>query len=152
MNQQNISFGESIDHFRVPFAMAIYGFLGALYPIALMGYHIFLMARGETTREYLSSHKFLKKDRHRAFTQANWFKNWIVVLCRPRPPSYYQFKKKYVEGDQRLGTTKRSTAETKSDTRPRDDGMEMQNVRPQDQNPGFRGPVNLRDSTPRPVP
>ncbi|RDL35940.1 Palmitoyltransferase [Venustampulla echinocandica] len=105
-NQNHISFNESISHFRVPFAMVIYGILATPYPAALMGYHLFLMGRGETTREYLNSHKFLKKDRHRPFTQANVFRNWIAVLCRPRPPTYLNFKRKYEDGDQRFGERK----------------------------------------------
>lgn len=140
MNREGISFSRAIDHFRVPFAMAIYGLISSLYPIALMGYHLFLMARGETTREYLNSHKFLKKDRYRAFTQGNWVKNWLVVLCRPRPPTYYRFKTKYSEGDQRLGT--RHDAK-KADSK---EGLEMQNVKPspqQQQQSGFQGPTNL---------
>ncbi|TDZ21135.1 Palmitoyltransferase ERF2 [Colletotrichum orbiculare MAFF 240422] len=134
-NRSEISFRESIDDFRVPFAMVIYGFISFLYPAALMGYHIFLMARGETTREYINSHKFIKKERFRAFTQGSMLKNWIVVLCRPRPPTYYQFKKRYNTGDQRLGALR---DQPKSDNL----GMEMQNVKP---STGFQGPVSLRN-------
>ncbi|EGS22756.1 palmitoyltransferase-like protein [Thermochaetoides thermophila DSM 1495] len=147
--REDISFGSSINHFRVPFAMVIYGILAAAYPAALTGYHVFLMARGETTREYLNSQKFLKKDRYRAFTQANWCKNWIVVLCRPRPPSYYQFKRRYEEGDQRLSAQKRTQGIVFGRRkRERDEGMEMQDVRggPME----FMGPVALRDAA-RPV-
>ncbi len=142
MNRQDLSFGEAIDQFRVPFAMTIYGFIGCMYPVALMGYHMFLMGRGETTREFLNSHKFLKKDRYRAFTQGNWVKNWIVVLCRPRPPTYYQFKSRLVQGDQRLASTKQG--------RPKEDskeGLEMQDVNPRG---NFQGPVSLRNSAPTP--
>ena len=102
-SKEGVSFGDAIDHFRVPFAMVVYGFLAFLYPAALMTYHVYLMARGETTREFLNSHKFLKKDRYRAFTQASILKNWVVVLCRPRPPTYYRFKNRYEDGDQRFG-------------------------------------------------
>ena len=77
-----------------------------------MVYHLFLMARGETTREYLNSHKFIKSERHRAFTQENIIKNWIVVLCRPRPPTYMHFKRKYEEGDQRFGERRGKKAAT----------------------------------------
>lgn len=127
--------------------MVIYGFIAFLYPAALMGYHIFLMARGETTREYLNSRKFLKKDRYRAFTQANWFKNWFVVLCRPRPPSYYEFKKKYVEGDQRLATYRRSHHPQRRDVDSKE-GVEMQDVKtqPQQAESGFMGPMALRNA------
>jgi palmitoyltransferase ZDHHC9/14/18 len=150
MNREGISFGAAIDHFRVAFAMVIYGFFAFLYPAALTGYHIFLMARGETTREYLNSHKFLKKDRYRAFTQANWFKNWFVVLCRPRPPTYYQFKEKYVPGDQRLGPDRNEPAHHEKE------GVEMKDmldVKPGGQPdgrrpPAFEGPVTLRGGSP----
>lgn len=102
-HQEGVSVSESIDRNRVPFAMVIYGILIALYPLSLTGYHLFLIGRGETTREYLQSHKFLKKDRHKPFTQGNFFKNWIAVLNRPKPPTYLHFKKKYEEGDRRYG-------------------------------------------------
>ena len=97
------SFDTSISVCRVPFAMFIYGILITVYPACLMSYHLFLMRRGETTREYLNSHKFLKKDRHRPFDQGNFFKNWIAVFLRPRPPTYLRFHDKYIDGDQRFG-------------------------------------------------
>jgi palmitoyltransferase ZDHHC9/14/18 len=99
----DVSFGAAINQRRTPFAMFIYGLLVTPYPVSLWGYHLFLMGRGETTREYLSSHKFVKTDRHRPFTQGNIFKNWITVLARPRPPTYLHFKEKYEDGDQRFG-------------------------------------------------
>ena len=101
--EQRISFSEAIHQCRVPFAMFIYGLLATPYPACLWGYHLWLIARGETTREYLNSHKFVKNDRHRPFTQVSAFKNWVVVLLRPRPPTYLRFKQKYEEGDQRFG-------------------------------------------------
>ena len=87
------------------FAMFVYSILALPYPGSLFIYHLFLIARGETTREYLNSHKFLKKDRHRPFTQASMLRNWISVLTRPRPPTYMQFRKSYVPGDVRFGYT-----------------------------------------------
>jgi len=144
MNQQHISFGASIGHFRVPFAMFIYGIIAFLYPAALMGYHLFLMGRGETTREYLNSHKFLKKDRHRPFTQGNIIKNWLVVLCRPRPPTYLNFKRKYEEGDQRYGERRgKRTAPLVKEVQGAGVAMEMQDV-PPPSNTGFQGPSALR--------
>lgn len=101
--EQKISFSASIHKWRIPFAMFIYGLLATPYPACLWGYHLWLIARGETTREYLNSHKFVKIDRHRPFTQVSAFKNWVVVLLRPRPPTYLRFKHKYEEGDQRFG-------------------------------------------------
>jgi palmitoyltransferase ZDHHC9/14/18 len=112
-----------------------------------MGYHLFLMGRGETTREYLNSHKFLKKDRHRPFTQGSIIKNWWVVLCRPRPPTYLRFKRKYEEGDQRFGERKgKRTAPLAKDAQGGGAGvaMEMQAVQSSDQ--GFQGPSALRES------
>ncbi|KAF4984420.1 hypothetical protein FZEAL_383 [Fusarium zealandicum] len=136
-SREGISFGQAIDHFRVPFALVFLGIITFLYPAALMGYHIFLMARGETTREYMNSHKFIKKERFRAFSQANIIKNFIVVLCRPRQPTYYRFKTHYQEGDQRLGIRR--------DKRPRSSsqGLEMHDVKPSA--PSFQGPVSLRN-------
>ncbi|KAI5867728.1 zf-DHHC-domain-containing protein [Durotheca rogersii] len=140
---EGVSFGAAADHFRVPFAMAIYGVLGALYPAALMGYHLFLMARGETTREFLNSHKFLKKDRYRAFTQGSMLKNWLVVLCRPRPPTYYRFRHRFEEGDQRLGERR---SRRKGHRAPGDgQDMELHAVPPPDI--GFQGPTALRNLT-----
>lgn len=146
--QDNIGFGGALHETkqRVALALVVYGAVGGLYPAALMGYHLFLMARGETTREYLNSHKFLKKDRYRAFTQGSWFRNWFAVLCRPRPPTYYRFKNRFIEGDQRLGLRRdlRRQAELKEE-------LEMQNVKRQDgqPTPGFEGPVAVRNgSTP----
>jgi len=149
MNRQNISFGAAIDHFRVPFAMVIYGAVGTPYLLALMVYHLFLMGRGETTREYLNSHKFLKKDRHRPFTQGNIIKNWLVVLCRPRPPTYLNFKRKYEEGDQRFGERKgKRTAPLVKEVQGKGVAMEMQDVLAE--NRGFQGPSALRASNGQP--
>lgn len=133
-NREGTTFIKAMKHFPVPFALVILGFIFFLYPAALMGYHIFLMARGETTREYMNSHKFIKSERFRAFTQANLIKNFIVVLCRPRQPTYYQFKSKYQEGDQRLGIRR--------DQRPKTNELELDSVKPSSS--GFQGPVSLR--------
>lgn len=121
-NRQNISFGQAISHFGAPFALFIFAVIGLCYPAALMGYHLFLMARGETTREYINSHKFVKAERFRAYSQGNMWKNFIAVLCRPRTPTYYRFKSQYEQGDQRLGVRR--------DLRPKESsqGMELHNV------------------------
>ncbi|PHH54078.1 Palmitoyltransferase ERF2 [Ceratocystis fimbriata CBS 114723] len=147
-NRQKVEFSDAISEFPVPFAMVIYGILAGLYPLALTGYHIFLMARGETTREYINSHKFTKSERYRAFSQGSIWRNWIVVLCRPRPVSFYQFKKQYVQGDQRLGELRRDQRKRGS--------LELHNVRPVAMaagagsgvgpvQPGFQGPTALRN-------
>ncbi|KAI1109663.1 palmitoyltransferase ERF2 [Nemania sp. NC0429] len=135
-HRQNVSFGRAVDHFRIAFALVIYGFIGFLYPVALTGYHLFLMARGETTREFLNSHKLPKHDRYRAFTQGSMLKNWVAVLCRPRPPTYYRFKGRYEEGDQRLGA-RRNLPRSRTPASGQD--VEMHSVRP------FQGPVSLRN-------
>lgn len=129
MDRQDIPFGESINHWRVPFAMAVYSVLAFPYPLALTVYHLFLMGRGETTREYLNSHKFIKSERHRTFTRNNIVMNWIVGLCRPRPPAYLHFKRNYAEGDQRLGErrTKSATSGIKNG-RDGGSGLEMQKL------------------------
>ncbi|KAE8151943.1 DHHC palmitoyltransferase-domain-containing protein [Aspergillus avenaceus] len=106
-SQEGISFSHAIGKWRVPWAMVLYGAIAAPYPASLWAYHLFLVGRGETTREYLNSHKFVKADRHRPFTQGNVLQNWISVFGRPRPPTYMQFKKSYQEGDQRLSMVKR---------------------------------------------
>ncbi|KAI9833308.1 MAG: hypothetical protein M1819_003703 [Sarea resinae] len=138
-SREHISFGKAINHLRVPFAMFIYGILITPYPGSLWGYHFFLMGRGETTREYLNSHKFVKKDRHRPFTQGNFLKNWIVVLGRPRPPTYLHFKRKYEEGDQRFGA-RRGKRQAPLVPEQQGGGLEMQNVG--EAQPSFQGPVS----------
>ncbi|KAJ4286817.1 Eukaryotic peptide chain release factor GTP-binding subunit [Kalmusia sp. IMI 367209] len=138
-SQNNASFGGAIDKWRVPFAMCIYTVLGTPYPLSLGLYHLFLMGRGETTREYLNSHKFIKKDRHRPFTQGNIIKNLMVVLQRPKPPTYLHFKRKYEEGDQRFGPRRgKRTAPLSAEQQ--GGGLEMQDVRTTAQ--GFQGPAS----------
>lgn len=90
----------------VPFAMIIYGALAGTYPVALTTYHLGLAGSAQTTREYLQSRRFQKKDRHRPFSQGNFVKNWWVVLCRPRAPTYLRFREEYEEGDRRFGVEK----------------------------------------------
>lgn len=126
---EGISFQEAIGILRVPFAMVIYGAVATPYPLSLWIYHLYLTGRGETTREYLNSHKFAKSDRHRPFTQGNVLKNWITVLGRPRPPTYLQFKRSYEEGDQRLTMQKRKYLAKREDVESQA-GIEMQEVGP----------------------
>ncbi|KAL4953223.1 DHHC palmitoyltransferase-domain-containing protein [Aspergillus filifer] len=125
--REGISFGDTIDKWRVPFAMVIYGAIAAPYPASLLAYHLFLVGRGETTREYLNSHKFAKADRHRPFTQGNIIKNWMAVFGRARPPTYMQFKEYYQEGDQRLSTMKRKFLPRNTEAQ---NDIEMQRVSP----------------------
>ena len=135
----SISFAQSINHCRVPFAMFIYGLLATPYPACLWIYHLFLMARGETTREYLNNAKFSPKDRHRPFSQGNFWKNWLVVLLRPKPPTYLHFKAKFEEGDQRFGPRReKRTAPLVEEQQ--GGAMELQNAS------GFQGPTALGGS------
>jgi palmitoyltransferase ZDHHC9/14/18 len=134
--RNHASFGAAINEWRVPFAMFIYGVVVSPYPFSLGVYHFFLMGRGETTREYLNSHKFLKKDRHRPFTQGSLWKNWLSVLQRPRPPTYLHFKRRYEEGDQRFGPRRGKRAAPLT-AEQQGGGMEMQDVKAAS---SFQGP------------
>ncbi|KAK2855683.1 Eukaryotic peptide chain release factor GTP-binding subunit, partial [Arthroderma sp. PD_2] len=125
-SKEGVSFGQSLDKWRVPFAMVIYGGLAATYPASLAVYHLFLMGRGETTREYLNSRKFKKEDRHRPFTQGSLFKNLTVALAKPRTPSYLQFKKPHIEGDQRFATYQ--VNKRRPDIEAQNGDLEMQQV------------------------
>lgn len=126
-NINGVDFEDSIDTNRVPFAMVIYGFLISLYPIALWGYHVFLMARGETTREYLHSHKSARADRHRPYDQGSAIRNLIAVLTRPRPPTYLRFKNRLEAGDRRFGSVKKGGI-WRRDEKPSGNGVEMTRV------------------------
>lgn len=106
-NKYNKGFMDSVRGTRgVPLFNVLYGALAGTYPIALTVYHLGLMGTAQTTREYLQSRRFQRKDRHRPFTQGNFFKNWVAVLVRPRPPTYLRFKEAYSEGDQRYSDKK----------------------------------------------
>ena len=139
MNRNNTSFGRAVNEWRVPFALFIYSILVFVYPASLFGYHLFLMARGESTREYLNSHKFLKKDRHRPFSQQSFLKNWITIVCRPRPPTYMQFKGRHTAGDQSLAEKKRE--KKIKDRGEKDGGLEMKEMPGSSNGPGFQGPT-----------
>jgi palmitoyltransferase ZDHHC9/14/18 len=126
-SRNSVSFRDAIDHNRIPFAMFLYGLVIFPYPLSLTGYHLFLMARSETTREYLNSHKFPRKDRHRPFDQGSYLSNWLAVLLRTRTPTYLQFKDEYIEGDPRFGQRR---GQRQAPLRPEQQGggMEMQTV------------------------
>jgi palmitoyltransferase ZDHHC9/14/18 len=129
-HNKHVSFGEAIDDNRISFAVFIYAIVATPYPLALLGYHLFLMARGETTREYLQSLKFRPQDRHRPFTQGSWIKNWIAVLLRPRPPTYLHFQREYEAGDQRFGEKRdrKSRARLPTGARQGNGSVEMQHI------------------------
>ncbi|EKV16616.1 Palmitoyltransferase erf2 [Penicillium digitatum] len=126
-SRESISFGAAISKWRVPWAMVIYGLVAVPYPTSLWAYHLFLVGRGETTREYLNSHKFAKPDRHRPFTQGNILKNWIAVFGRPRPPTYMEFKRRHEDGDQRLDLQRRKYRVPDVESQ----SIEMEHVGPQ---------------------
>ncbi|KAF2839029.1 hypothetical protein M501DRAFT_1003573 [Patellaria atrata CBS 101060] len=152
MNRENTTFSEAVDKWRVPFAMFIYSILLSWYPASLTGYHLYLVSRAETTREYLNSQKLSKKDRHRPFMQANILKNLIVVLLRPRSPTFLRFKHKYEEGDQRFGP-RRGKRAAPLQPEHQNGGVEMQDVSAVGATPSFQGPRRgqgtVINSTPR---
>jgi palmitoyltransferase ZDHHC9/14/18 len=123
-----ISFASAINTQRVAFALFIYGLLITPYPASLVTYHLFLVGRGETTREYLNASNFLKKDRHRPFDQGKLLRNWIVVLMRSRPPSYLPFRDNFAEGDQRFGVMKGTQGQSAFIRQQHSRGMEMQQI------------------------
>lgn len=137
-SQEHISFGSAINKRRTSFALVIYGILATPYPASLMGYHLFLMSKGQTTREYLTSQNFAKADRHLPFTQGSIFKNLVAVLGRPRPPTYLHFNKEYEEGDQRFGP-RRGRRQAPLIEEAQGGGMEMKPV--SGSNLSFQGPV-----------
>lgn len=139
MTMESISFREAINVWRVPFALVLYGALALPYPSSLFTYHLYLIARGETTRELLNSHKFPKKDRHRPFSQGSILRNCVAVLIRPRPPTYLHFKRKYEEGDQRFGA-RRGKQHAPLVPQQQGGGVEMQNVG--EGSPAFQGPMH----------
>lgn len=138
--RHHTSFGHAINHWRGPFAMVIYAILVLPYPASLFYYHVFLMSRGESTREYLNSHKFLKKDRHRPFSQHNIFKNMVTILCRARTPTYMRFKAPHFEGDQSLPDHKKEkTRDVEHGMQnPKEGGLEMKEMKG---DVGFQGPA-----------
>lgn len=146
-HQNRISMTRAIDLNRVPFAMFFYGILAFLYPVALLAYHLFLTKRGQTTREYLTTKKFSKKDQHRPFNESSAWRNWVAVLIRPRPPTYLEFKKPYNEGDQRLGHRRGFLRSQNNNQKQRENqsnghGVEMKHI--QSPSRSFQGPAALR--------
>lgn len=154
MVRNNSSFDHAINVWRVPFAMFIYSIVVLPYPASLLGYHMFLTGRGETTREYLNSHKFQEKDRHRPFSQHSILKNWATVLMRARPPTYMRFKSRYERGDRRIGETTRVKRSEKQQEK--EGGLEMNQINNSSrgssrgfQGPNGRGPINNINNAPR---
>ncbi|KEQ89094.1 zf-DHHC-domain-containing protein [Aureobasidium pullulans EXF-150] len=149
MHRNNSDFAHALNVWRVPAAMCVYSFIILTYPLSLWGYHLFLMGRGETTREYLNSHKFQKKDRHRPFSQHSILKNWSSVFTRPRPPTYMRFRHRYAEGDQRLGELRSKTPKQTE----KDGDVEMGeiNAGAANSNVGYQGQRTLTpiNNTPR---
>ena len=137
-----ISFRDSIDQNRVAFAMFLYGILAIPYPICLFVYHLFLMARGETTREYLYSHNFMRKDRHRPFDHGSLFVNLRATLLRERPPTYLRFKDEYIEGDPRFGP-RRGKRDAPLASEQQGGGIEMHKL--SENSASFQGPTGGDD-------
>ncbi|KAL8820969.1 MAG: hypothetical protein Q9223_000923 [Gallowayella weberi] len=140
-SDRGITFGQSVNQQRVPFAMFVYGLLAVPYPGCLWLYHLFLMSRGETTREFITSSKFLKKDRHRPFSQGTRLKNWLVVLLKPRSPTYYHFKKEYEEGDRRFGERRGKRTAPLVPEQQGGGGMELHSIG--GTKSGFQGPTSF---------
>jgi palmitoyltransferase ZDHHC9/14/18 len=138
MTDFDANFVNAIDNCRVAFAMFIYGIIATPYPVSLWGYHIFLMSRSETTREYLNSQKFPRKDRYRPFDHRNALKNIFIVLLRPRAPGYLAFKDKYEEGDPRWATPEEIATIRNAKTYRKGGNIEMQDVLPSFQGPASR--------------
>lgn len=101
-NLDQSSFAAAARRYPGALAQVVYAALALPYPAALLAYHLFLVARGETTRELLNARKFVKAERHRPFSLGGALRNYVAVLARPRPPTYVQLKRRYEEGDQRL--------------------------------------------------
>jgi len=112
-NKEELSFMDSIKTNPASLAMLIYGILGALYPLSLTAYHAMLILTGQTTREFLQSKRFAKKDRHRPFDLHSWPRNLWFVLCRRAAPGVYEFRKAFVPGDQRFVTEEEGEIEMK---------------------------------------
>jgi len=79
----------------------------------------------------------------------------VVVLGRPRPPTFLNFKEAYVQGDQRFGTRREGGRTIKLSER-QQGGVEMQKVgddgghtngngTSNGNGPSFQGPTTLRD-------
>lgn len=141
--RHHATFGHAINVWRVPFAMCIYAILIIPYPASLWGYHLFLMGRGETTREYLNSHKFLPKDRHRPFSQHSILRNWASIVTRPRPPTYMRFKHGYSAGDQRLGEKRKAKARKSAEKQ----GEKNEDVEMKEMNGVNNGSTNASTNT-----
>lgn len=103
MATYDLSFAQTVDELRVPFALTIYGLLAFPYPACLWSYHIFLSGKSDTTREYLASQHFPKPERYTPYTNGSLIKNWAVAFLRPKPPSSMEFKRPWMVGDQRFG-------------------------------------------------
>lgn len=86
----------------VSLALACYGFLGALYPFALVSYHIYLVCSGQNTHEYvipssikkltqLRNKSFQPRERDRPFNRGGSFRNLFGILCWPKSITYVAF-------------------------------------------------------------
>ncbi|OLL22667.1 Palmitoyltransferase erf2, partial [Neolecta irregularis DAH-3] len=100
-NGKRVSFATAIENRGVSFSLAIYGFIAALYPSALSGYHIYLVSRGQSTHEFLRDSVLPQTERQRPFA-TSVLSNFMAVLCRPKLVSYIRPRQYYEEGDRRF--------------------------------------------------
>ena len=139
---RGISINDAIPDNPWAIFLTVYGAVAGVYPLALVTYHLFLMGRGETTREYLNSHNFLPKDRHRPFDHGKWFTNVRNVLLRGHPETYLPFTASYVEGDPQFGA-QRDTKGSLRASEQQAGSVEMQNVA--GNGPSFMGPSTRKN-------
>lgn len=52
--KMHMTIAESLRHRPMPLVMIFLGFFGAGYPLALVGFHLWIASRGESTREFVS--------------------------------------------------------------------------------------------------
>lgn len=56
----HMTIAESLRHRPMPLVMIFLGFLGAGYPLALVGFHLWIASRGESTHEFVSMNPVTK--------------------------------------------------------------------------------------------
>lgn len=71
-----------------------------LYPLLLLILHVSLIAKGQTTREYLRTWKIHRYDN--PFSMGNILKNSVYALCKPRGYSAVSSRARYEPGDVRF--------------------------------------------------
>ncbi|EEB09255.1 palmitoyltransferase [Schizosaccharomyces japonicus yFS275] len=74
------------------FFLALCSCIGCTYPGLLAGYHCYLIARGQTTHEYLRAQSTDTRDPRPYNNSA--IRNFVIVLCRPKIVSYIRPRRK----------------------------------------------------------